>query len=143
VDNVATYTFNKRAWTLNAERSGSSHGHWSVTRKLTQEWRTAFWALGINNRHRFTTAHIIVTIDMRPPLADTGNHYGAAKAAIDGLVDAGILPDDTPSTVLSLTMLAPRKIDKGKPEAFTVMVVQGDSDELCALCQTKYITETD
>jgi hypothetical protein len=130
----ATYTHKARAWTLNAERSGSIHNHWSVTRSLTKDWRTAFWALGSQQRHRFNKAHVVVTIVMKPPLADTGNHYTAVKAAIDGLVDARVLPDDTPQSVLSLTMLAPRKTQKGAPETFALTLIADDEDSLCALC---------
>ena len=129
-----TYTLHRRAWTLNAERSGSGHGHWSKTRQVTKEWRESFWALGVNGKQKFNSAHIVVSIEMRPPLADTGNHYGAVKAAIDGLVDAGVLPDDTPKTVRSLTMMAPRKIQKGERETFSITLIAADSNT-CALCK--------
>ena len=38
---------------------------------------------------------------------DVGACMRAVKAAIDGLVDAGVLPDDTPAHVLSLEFLPP------------------------------------
>lgn len=44
--------------------------------------------------------------DKRMP--DTGNAFPAAKAAIDGLVDAGVLPDDNGRYVHALTFLAPQ-----------------------------------
>jgi hypothetical protein len=80
---------------LNAERSGSGHGHWSTTRKLTEEWRTAFYALGLQNRVKFHRVHIVASFVQRKPIQDTGNSYGSVKAAIDGLVDAGIIAGET------------------------------------------------
>jgi NAD(P)-dependent dehydrogenase (short-subunit alcohol dehydrogenase family) len=38
---------------------------------------------------------------------DAGACAAAAKAAIDGLVDARVLPDDSPAHLLALTFLAP------------------------------------
>lgn len=42
-------------------------------------------------------------------LADAGAHLPIAKAAIDGLVDAGVLPGDGPEHVTSLRFLAPSR----------------------------------
>ncbi len=38
---------------------------------------------------------------------DVGACFPAAKAAIDGLVGAGVIPDDTPDHVITLTFRAP------------------------------------
>jgi glycine/serine hydroxymethyltransferase len=40
---------------------------------------------------------------------DVGACFPSAKAAIDGLVHAGVLPDDTPDHVCSLTFHQPRR----------------------------------
>lgn len=118
--NARTYTHLGRPWTLNAERRGSTH--WTATRARTAEWRQAFWALGLQDRHRFGPVHIAVMIRQRAPLADTGNAYGAVKAAIDGLVDAGVLKGDTPDIVRSILFHAPEKASKGEPETVTLVV---------------------
>lgn len=44
----------------------------------------------------------------RGPLADHGNHYPTIKAALDGLVDARVVPNDTPDLV-HLELRAPKK----------------------------------
>lgn len=119
--NQRIYQHQGRPWTLNAERRGSTH--WSATRARTAEWRQAFWTLGVQNRHRFGPVDIKVHIRQRAPLADTGNAYGAIKAAIDGLVDAGVLKDDTPDIVRSITFCAPEKAAKGEPETVTLVVM--------------------
>lgn len=41
-------------------------------------------------------------------MADTGACHPAAKAAIDGIVDAGILPDDSPQYVREIIFRAPQ-----------------------------------
>lgn len=50
----------------------------------------------------------------------------AAKAAIDGIVDAGVLPDDTPAHVLSLTFRPPVY---GHPDALAVVLLEVDRPE--------------
>src|SRR5205823_3279791 len=50
---------------------------------------------------------------------DVAACVGPAKAAIDGLVDARILPDDTPAHVCSLTFHTPRR----GPAGLHVLVV--------------------
>ncbi len=118
-------THSERPWTLNAERSGGTrgHGHWAPTRNLTGSWRHAFFVLAKAQKPvGWEQAHIIVDCRVRHPLPDTGNNYPALKAALDGLVDAGVLPDDSPKHVLSITMNAPTKCGKGEPESMTVTV---------------------
>jgi hypothetical protein len=117
------FTRQARPWTINAERRGQTH--WTRTRALTAEWREHFWALGLQSRLRLTAAHVEVEVVMRAPLADTGACYGSVKAAIDGLVDARVLPGDGPEVVLSITMLAPRKAGKGEPERLTLRLRPG------------------
>jgi hypothetical protein len=45
------------------------------------------------------------------------------KAAIDGLVDSGILPDDGPAVIMRLCMNAPRAAAKGERESLTVTLI--------------------
>jgi hypothetical protein len=57
-------------------------------------------------------AWITVTVEPHQKggrLQDVGACNPAVKAAIDGLVDAGILPDDSPEYVKSLVYLPPKK----------------------------------
>lgn len=94
-------------WTVNAERSRSMWEHRRSTAYVRDLWEIT--ALPISRQHRFSTVHVSARpYQRRRPLADTGNHYPAVKAAIDGLVDAGVLPGDTPDVVLSITMHAPQ-----------------------------------
>jgi Holliday junction resolvase RusA-like endonuclease len=69
--------------------------HHHAKAKLTKAWRDAarLGYRGIGGPHN--KAHI--TCAIRFPTnhrRDVGNYYPTAKAILDGLVDAGVLPDD-------------------------------------------------
>lgn len=63
---------------------------------------------------------------MRAPIADTGACFPAVKAAIDGLVDAGVLPGDTGLHLSSITFLAPVRVGKDQVETLTLVVEPDD-----------------
>jgi hypothetical protein len=96
-----------RPWTTNAERRLSPFER----ARHVREWRRAFATLareaGIPPLERVRVMVIPHTATARN-LADTGGHYPAAKAALDGLVDAGILPDDSGRHVPEIVLCAPR-----------------------------------
>lgn len=117
---TSRYTYRARPWTLNAERRGSNH--WSQTRTKTAEWRQAFWGLGLEKRIRYSSVDITVEVQMRHPVADTGACFPAVKAAIDGLVDAGVLPGDTGQFVRSIRFVAPIRATKDQVEALTLIL---------------------
>lgn len=101
---VYTLRHERRPWSLNVERQGN---RWKRA-ELVKDWRYAFACLA-TNVPRLT--HISVTVlpelKNRSGEPDTGACIGAAKAAIDGLVDAGVIPEDGPKYVRRLTFLAP------------------------------------
>jgi crossover junction endodeoxyribonuclease RusA len=71
--------------------------HWRKKMELTKKWRAAGCAAieAAFEPHHYTSAHIVVAIrwpDNRR--RDPGNWYPTAKALVDGLVDANLLPDD-------------------------------------------------
>jgi len=108
-----------KLWTLNAERSD----HYAVHRKRTRGWRevAAFTALAAKlPRLEWCTVHAI-PYQPRGVLADVGSHFPALKATIDGIVDAGLLENDTPEFVRAITMMAPRR-DKLEPEGLLVVI---------------------
>lgn len=55
----------------------------------------------------------------RGPLADPGAHYPVVKAAIDGLVDAGVLPGDTGEFVTAIVSMPPAK---AKVDSMTLVI---------------------
>jgi hypothetical protein len=105
------FTVDGRPWTLNDERRAVRLRWTDVVRRR---------APGL----RMNKVHIVCDFKMRHPLPDAGNNYPAVKAAIDGLVDARLIPHDGPKTVLSITMNAPTKCIDGERESMT-LTVQG------------------
>lgn len=115
-----SFTFNARPWTLNAERAGN---RWQRA-DMVKQWRDAFhWLAKAQKAPQFNEVSVVVEVNMKRPLADTGNAYGSVKAAIDGLVDAGVLPDDGPEVISSLCMKAPRPTVKGQSESLTLTLI--------------------
>jgi hypothetical protein len=110
-----------KLWTLNAERSD----HYAIHRKRTREWReiAAYSALHVRvPRLAWATFHC-VPFQERGVLADPGAHIGPAKATIDGLVDAGLLPDDNAEYVGGITLAAPRRPQAEMREGLLVLIV--------------------
>lgn len=106
-DNITTYSFEYkvRPWTTNAERNW----HHMKRHKHVKEWREAFsWLAKGKPALKWAT----ITIEpwqKNGVLADVAACNPAAKAAIDGIVDAGILKDDSPRYLHSVTFLQPQK----------------------------------
>lgn len=77
--------------------------HWAAKGRLTQEWRreTAWAAVATQPRPRdlppcVVTVHLPVKGNRR---RDPHNWFPTVKPIVDGLVDAGLWPDDTPEWV--------------------------------------------
>lgn len=103
---VRLYTFEAKPTLLNAWR----RLHYHAASDIRQEWRHAFGCLGRSRRHQFNgPVEIIVHHEVKSRLCDVGAPMECVKAAIDGLVDAGVIPDDTPEFLHSLTFCAPIK----------------------------------
>ncbi|HVM07168.1 MAG TPA: hypothetical protein VM345_01795 [Acidimicrobiales bacterium] len=112
-----TLTYEKRPWTLNSERqggyskTGAKGGGGKFGRAArTREWRGHFRDLaermGMPAMEAIcVTAQPFTRNRVRP---DTAACVGAVKAAIDGLVDAGVIVDDGPDVVTEITFLAPQ-----------------------------------
>lgn len=97
----------KRPWTTNAERAGN---RWDRAAK-TKEWREAFgWAARASDTRKLAWCQITAEPwqATRRSMQDTGACHPAVKAAIDGLVDSGIIADDTPDIVRQITFRAPQ-----------------------------------
>lgn len=125
-----TLAYPQRPWTVNSERgrggrnqSSRSSGHWTDRAELTKEWRQAFWGLAKEQRiPALTSIGIFVQqVCRNRKRPDPGACYPAVKAAIDGLVDAGVIPDDGPDYVDFITFWAP---EVGTADAL-VLVVKG------------------
>lgn len=107
-----TLFYGKRPWTTNAER------RWNRYQRAEEvkEWREAFQLLAIQAKIPALPKIAIVATPVMPDrkFQDTAACNPAVKAAIDGITDSGVIPDDTPE-YLSYIKFLPCEYDKGKP----------------------------
>lgn len=107
-----TLTHRARPWTVNAERAGRLPGKGNQYQRRAAEvrvWREAFWGLALEAKapklHRVTIA---AQARLRGDRSiDIDACFPALKAAIDGLVDARVIPDDCPPHIAWLRIDEP------------------------------------
>lgn len=86
---------------LNANRSRREH--WAVVRRAAREIRAAACFVARSQRiPLLERAHIVYVIHPSPQTRrrDPANWAESAKAAVDGIVDAGVLADDDSTRVV-------------------------------------------
>jgi crossover junction endodeoxyribonuclease RusA len=78
--------------------NANDRAHWSQKAKLTKGWRENSRAQSVrtpSSGGQIDRAHIVATLHFGDDRKrDVGNYAITVKAAIDGLVDAGVIPDD-------------------------------------------------
>lgn len=108
-------------------------GHWASKRRRLEPWKDAAWATARNwitgQRHlRLLGGQDPITVQVVLPFRgnarrDAHNYTGTVvKAVVDGLVRAGLVPDDTPDWV---TVLDPEFViirDKAEPLTATIRI---------------------
>ena len=114
-------TYQRRPITTNAERAGNRWGR----AETTKEWREAFaWIARKEHVPRMRWINVTVQpFQKRGRLQDTAACNPSAKAAIDGLVDAGVVPDDSGEFVRQITFLPCVRGD----DQLTI-IIQGEQD---------------
>ena len=102
-------TYEKRPLTTNAERSGNRWGRASHVK----EWREAYaWLARRQRIPRMEWINVTAQpFQKRGRLQDTAACNPSVKAAIDGLVDAGVVPDDTGDFVREIRFLPCKRGD--------------------------------
>lgn len=112
----------RRPETMNAYRTV----HHFERARIDRSWREtfAYLALSAKPRRRWQTGRVVVRPICRPgtTMPDVAACYPAAKAAIDGIVDAGVLPDDKPEHLLEIRFVAPIR---GERDALRIDVEEG------------------
>lgn len=113
-------------WTINHERR--MHRSERARRVADIRRDAANCALARGPLTAFTTA---VTVEFLPyqktgkgsgRVADTANHLPPCKAVLDGLVDIGLIPDDSPQYVVSQTFYPPEK--RAGLEGISILIKQ-------------------
>jgi crossover junction endodeoxyribonuclease RusA len=97
--------------TLNRERTL----HRMQRAQFVKHWREQFGWLGREAKMGPSDwiAVSAIPYQKRGPLQDVSSCHPAVKAAIDGLVDIGVVPDDTPQFVPTITYLPPQRGNDG------------------------------
>ncbi len=96
----------ERPWTMNNERTW----HWSKRASRTKETRERFAWLCLAEKVpslEYVSFDIVPLAKHRGSLADPAAHYPTVKAAIDGIVDAGVIPDDSGKYIQKITFWSP------------------------------------
>lgn len=103
--------------------------HWRKRMELTQLWRKA-GREAIEESfepYHYTAAHITVAIRFPNNVRrDVGNYYPTAKALVDGLVDANLLPDDNDTHLIGPDMR--RELPNGTPRVTVTITPIGDPE---------------
>lgn len=98
----------ERTWTINQERAWT----WPQHRRITSEWRADWQVLGLSVPiPRMECVRVVATPIRqkgRSGRQDVGACMPAVKAAIDGLIDAGMCADDGPEHVVELVFRPPK-----------------------------------
>lgn len=89
--------------------SSNQRLHWARRAKLTRTWREAACWRAIGAKLPLGLARVSITATIHRTdnrRADAHNRLPTIKAAIDGVVDAGVLLDDSDKHIASLTIEA-------------------------------------
>src|SRR5690554_444740 len=109
---------------LNANRRRNMH--WSKDRELTGLWRTAAgWAAKASDVPALGPTRVVAQLRVvarRRSRIDPANYAPTAKACVDGLVDAGIWPDDSADWVEGPDMRLGETAAKPADEALVLLL---------------------
>ena len=97
----------------------SRHAHWAVQAKYNKMVKERVAATWKSEGYQGTQLEIFPTQCLVQHLhagkvPDTGNCFNTAKAAVDGLVKQGLMPDDNPKYLGCLLFLPPVKVPKAE-----------------------------
>ncbi len=101
---TAPYVWTVRFRAPDRYMSMNDRDHWRAKACRVKAWRHAAYAHATNARfHVLVPCTVQLTLDVPDSRRrDPHNYYPTVKAVVDGLVDAGCWPDDTPEYVTTL-----------------------------------------
>lgn len=108
--------------------SMNSRVHWTRSAAITKSIRCGAWALAEQAKLPTGCDHVTVCLHYRPRdnrRRDTDNLMPVLKASADGLVDAGLVADDTPQ-YMSKLMPVIHPAEKGQPGSLWLTITIGD-----------------
>ncbi|QXU56284.1 hypothetical protein [Rhodococcus sp. LW-XY12] len=108
--------------------SMNSRMHWGKSSRITKQIRTTAWLLARQAKVPTNCDHVTVCLHYRPKVnrrRDSDNLMPVLKAACDGLVDAGLVADDTPDQ-MTKQMPVIHPAEKGRDGALWLTITIGD-----------------
>ena len=105
--------------------------HWAQKAKITKAIRDEVATKARPLADQFTGQHIAIRLHWMPRdnrRRDPSNCIATQKPAIDGLVDAGIMPDDTPEYIAELMPKIHRR-EPGQPAACWLEIRESRDDD--------------
>jgi len=107
--------------------------HWAARRRRLEPWKDAAWVTAQNYRRQAARSApgrpvVPITVQVVLPFRgrarrDAHNYTGTVvKAVVDGIVRAGLVPDDTPDWVTVLDPEFSIQPDKGEPLTATIRI---------------------
>lgn len=108
---MKSYRFSVRGrlLSINQERKV----HLQRRAEFVRQWRTdAGWEIRRARVPHLERVSIVAHVYQHAArLGDAGNHLPTIKAIVDALIDVGVLDDDGPDQVASLTLIAPKRTE--------------------------------
>lgn len=105
---VEHFFFPCTLWTVNAERRMHYHERANRVRQVRQDAKLLVMA-----QRDWHWGETSISLQVQPqqanrgPLADWGAYMPVVKAVIDGMVDARVIPNDTPEFLTGVELLVP------------------------------------
>jgi len=93
---------NEKPWTVNAERTWHYHKRAKAVRECRERFAWLALEAKVGRVARIKVAVVPLAKDRRG-IQDVAACLPAVKAAVDGLVDAGVIVDDDPAHLVSIT----------------------------------------
>lgn len=125
--------------------SANDRSHWASKARLVKEWRTSAHLWANAERLPHITTPVIITgwvhrTDTRR--ADAHNRILTVKACIDGLVDAGVLDDDSDKHVTAVVMRGGEVVDKKRyPLGLLTLDIETDGGALVVRSEARLRTK--
>ncbi len=110
-----------RLWTLNEE----IRQHWSWRQRVRREVRATatVHARLVTSPPPSCPVVVVFTPQALKLNQDAGGCVTVAKPALDGLVDAGVLPDDGPTVVVAVTFLVAQRALSPRDEGLVITLL--------------------
>lgn len=111
---------------LGAGLSLNARPHWAVKKRVNDAWYAYVRAMCVNHRiPQLARASIFIEMHrVRAP--DRDNRFGQCKCILDGIVKAGVLPDDSDAYLVAYE-IAPVKVKSMADEKLVVTISAGSS----------------